>query len=151
MSNRIAFSKMIGVSELGQALIDKTDRGYNVLVGSTAAHPITFNSYAAHPHILNHQFDSTAAGLYQIIFPTWNRLVAQKGYKDFSPASQDAACIDLITGRGAIDLVDNGNFEEAVQRCCEEWASLPGGGSGQHQNTIEFLEQIYADAGGSFA
>ena len=148
MSNLSAFRDMIANSELGPALLAASDNGYNVLVGSTAAHPILFNSYDAHPNILNHKFNSTAAGRYQIIHRTCENLSAQHGYTDFEPDTQDEMCTDLINGRGASNDVASGRFYTAVQKCAPEWASLPGGTSGQHQNPIELLAKYYTDAGG---
>ena len=40
------------MSELGRALLAKSDNGYNVLVGSKPAAPILFHSYADHPRRL---------------------------------------------------------------------------------------------------
>lgn len=150
-SNRDAFIGMITVSELGQPLIDATDEGYNVLVGSTAQHPILFNSYATHPHILNKQFNSTAAGAGQIIYPTFVSLCRMKGYTDFSPATQRAMMIDLVSGRGALADVDSGNFAQAIAKCAAEWASLPGGTSGQHEQKFSFLQDVYTSKGGVLA
>ena len=64
-TNRKAFLDMIAHSEIGQALLDVSDNGYNVIVGSTAQHPDLFNSYADHPRKLvrlNAKLSSTAAG-----------------------------------------------------------------------------------------
>ena len=41
--------------------------GYNVLVGSTPANPLTFPSYADHPNVFDAALDSTAAGRYQLL------------------------------------------------------------------------------------
>jgi hypothetical protein len=48
-ANRCAFLDMLAVSEIGAELLAETDNGYNVLVGATPAHPLTFPSYATHP------------------------------------------------------------------------------------------------------
>jgi muramidase (phage lysozyme) len=70
MSNIAAFIDTIAYSE-GTSTINNSDDGYNVLVGSTPNHPILFNDYSTHPNVLNHALDSTAAGRYQIIHPTF--------------------------------------------------------------------------------
>lgn len=151
MSNRDAFVKMIGLSELGADLISASDEGFNVLVGSTASHPILFNSYATHPHIFNKRFDSTAAGLGQIIYPTFVGLCKNYGYSDFSKATQCSMIVDLINERHALEDVDNGNFNSAVLKCAAEWASLPGGTSGQHQQRLTVLQDYFTNAGGIIA
>ena len=42
-----AFLDMIAWSELGEELIDISDNGYNVIVGSTPSRPILFNDQSA--------------------------------------------------------------------------------------------------------
>lgn len=154
MSDNIAaFQNMIGISELGQQLIDETDGGYNVLVGSLPGHPLTFSDYSDHPHItmgfIDKALDSTAAGKYQIIYPTWLRMKKKLSLPDFSPPSQDAAAQELISERNALTDVENGNIVSAITKCNPEWASLPGNYAGQHQNTINYLITAYQNSGGT--
>jgi muramidase (phage lysozyme) len=150
-SNRTAFLAMIGQSEVGAALIGETDSGYNVLVGATPNNPLTFSDYSTHPDVLNQALDSTAAGLYQINHPTWLTLCTQTGLSDFSPATQDAMAIQLITNKGALADVDAGNFASAVQKCSGVWASLPGNSYGQPTNALSTLQSWFQAAGGSVA
>jgi muramidase (phage lysozyme) len=147
-SNRQAFLAMIGQSEVGQTLIDETDSGYNVLCGATASNPLTFPSYASHPDILNQALDSTAAGLYQINYPTWQTLSRQTGLTDFSPSTQDSMALQLVSNKGALSDVDAGNFASAVQKCSGVWASLPGNSYGQPTNTLATLQSWFENAGG---
>lgn len=148
MSNREAFIDMVGLSELGQELINNSDGGYNILVGSTAKHPIIFNNYGSHPHIYNKRFNSTAAGFGQIIFATWVGLCRKYGFSDFSKATQRAMILKLVEEHGALPDVDAGDFASAVKKCSNEWASLPGGDSGQHQQKLEYLTACFTRAGG---
>lgn len=150
-SNRTAFLAMIGQSEVGATLISETDSGYNVLVGATPSNPLTFSDYSTHPNILNQQYDSTAAGLYQINHPTWLTLVKQTGLSDFSPATQDAMAIQLITNKGALADVDAGNFASAISKCAPVWASLPGNSYGQPTNALNTLQSWFQNAGGIVA
>jgi lysozyme len=94
---------------------------------------------------------STAAGAYQIIRPTWERLRASLGLPDFGPQSQDAAAVELIRGRGALNDVMAGRFEDAVRKCRNEWASLPGNNAKQGQRSLDVLTTWYSQAGGQFA
>lgn len=148
MSNLSAFLDMIALSELGATIVANSDRGYDVLVGSTPGNILRFTSYATHPNVFNRKLDSTAAGRYQIIHGTWFSLCRKLGVSDFSPETQDKMAIELIRGRDALDDVNAGNFEDAVTACSEEWASLPGGDSGQHENSLALLQQYYTNAGG---
>jgi len=94
---------------------------------------------------------STAAGAYQIIKPTWISLKARLNLPDFSPASQDAAAIELIRENNALDLITAGQLATAILRCRAIWASLPGGAAGQPHQTFAQLMTAYSGAGGSFA
>lgn len=148
VDNRKAFIDMIAWSE-GTSTITESDDGYNVLVGSTNAHPLLFTDYSTHPNILNRQFDSTAAGRYQIIHPTFILLQNRLGTIDFTPATQDKMAIELC--RDALRDIDDGNFETAVSKICDIWASLPGGNSGQREQDITQLCSRYKDFGGTLA
>lgn len=150
-ANVKAFLDMIAISEIGAALLTVSDNGYNVLVGSTAAKPLLFHDYSQHPGIYNPKFNSTAAGRYQFIKRTWLGLATQLSLKDFSPPNQDIGCQELLRQRNALTDVQNGNIVVAVGKCSLEWASLPGGNSGQHQNKINMLIAAYQDAGGVLA
>lgn len=146
-NNRKAFLAMIAVSEGTKG---HGDDGYNVIVGGEL-----FSSYADHPRklvVLNKRgLKSTAAGRYQLLARYYDAYKKQLNLPDFSPASQDAIAIQQIKERKALDDVDAGRFELAVKKCRNIWASLPGAGYGQHENTIEYLKKAYAAAGGSIA
>lgn len=125
------------------------DDGYNVLVGSTPAHPLLFPSYADHPRILNRTCDSTAAGRYQLLERYYDDYADLLGLDDFSPASQDAIAVQQIKECLALDDATAGRFAQAVQKCAHIWASLPNAGYGQHENTLAVLQQKFADFGGA--
>lgn len=112
---------------------------------------MTFGDYSTHPNILNQALDSTAAGLYQINHPTWLTLCSQTGLSDFSPATQDAMAIQLITNKGALSDVDAGNFASAVQKCGPVWASLGYNSYGQPTNALATLQSWFQSAGGTVA
>lgn len=94
---------------------------------------------------------STAAGAYQIVKPTWLRLKKKLNLPDFSPASQDAACDELLLERGAADALARGDFAGAVAAASREWASLPGNYAKQGQRSIAWLSDKFAAAGGATA
>ncbi|UOB56582.1 glycoside hydrolase family 104 protein [Burkholderia pyrrocinia] len=148
--NRVAFLDTIAVSEIGSALLAKSDDGYNVLVGATALRPLLFASYAAHPNVLNRQIrvPSTAAGRYQILTRWWRIYQAQMKLPDFGPVSQDRYALQQLREHGALLLIDAGRFREAIAKVSNVWASLPGAGYGQHENDIEHLLAAYRAAGG---
>jgi muramidase (phage lysozyme) len=94
---------------------------------------------------------STAAGAYQIIKPTWVKLKAQLNLPDFSPASQDAAAVELLRQRGALAYLERGDLAGAVNAARKEWASLTGAGYGQGERSIAWLTAKFTDAGGVLA
>lgn len=144
--NRKAFLDMIAFSEGTSHL---GDNGYNVLVGGTL-----FDSYSDHPRKkvkLNSTLFSTAAGRYQLLSRYFDIYKKVLKLPDFSPESQDAIALQLIKECKALSDVDAGRFDDAVRKCRSRWASLPGAGYGQHENTLEDLRIAYRDAGGTFA
>ena len=128
----------------------KGDNGYNVLVGGTL-----FEGYADHPRkrvfLPRYGIYSTAAGRYQLLSRYFDAYKAQLGLPDFSPTSQDAIAIQQIRERKALDDILAGRFNEAVLKCSPIWASLPGAGYGQRENTLTALKEAFTGFGGKLA
>jgi len=83
---------------------------------------------------------STAAGAYQFIKPTWDRIRAMSPrLPDFSPASQDAAAVRLLNQIGALTLIEVGDIEGAVAKASKTWASLPGSLAQQNPRQMAFI------------
>lgn len=141
-SNVRAFLDMIAFAE-GTA--GRGDDGYDILFGYG-----TFSSYADHPRVKVPFRDtySTAAGRYQILARTWDTLRARLSLSDFSPASQDAAAVELIRERGALADVQAGRTARAIGKVARIWASLPGAGYDQPERKLSALLSAYASAGG---
>lgn len=124
--------------------------GYRTIVGGSL-----FDDFSDHPRVkvwiprINDY--SSAAGAYQMIRRTWDGVQAKLGLPDFSPASQDRACVELIRQRGGLRLAMNGQFAAAVEKCKKEWASLPGAGYGQREESLAKLQAEYINAGGQLA
>ena len=148
--NLQAFLDTIAYSEIGPTLLAASDRGYDVLVGGTL-----FDGYEDHPRKLvwlpRLNINSTAAGRYQVLeryFDAYSKLLS---LEDFTPPSQDAIAIQQIKERGALPLIESGDFSAALSRVSNIWASLPGANYGQHTNKLAALQQAYIDAGGVIA
>lgn len=109
-----------------------------------------FDGYADHPRvtITAGSYTSTAAGAYQFLARTWDGLVSQYGFPDFTPQSQDEAAVALIIGRKALAAVRSGRLDEAIALCNREWASLPGSPYGQPTRTLAQATHTYLAAGG---
>jgi len=139
---------------------------YACLYGSTPGAPRTFASFDDHPRIAQRISASdprwtTAAGAYQFMaispipgggsthVDTWDRLKAKLSLPDFSPASQDAAALELLRECGALGRLAVGDLSGAVSRAKGIWASLPGANyAGQGMRSMAQIAQWYGDAGG---
>ena len=69
--------------------------------------------------------------------------------KDFSPKSQDAVVLQQIKERGALPMIDRGDIRQAIDRCSNIWASLPGAGYGQFEHKADSLIAKFKEAGGT--
>lgn len=124
------------------------DEGYDVLVGGGL-----FTGYSQHPNKLvrlSASLSSTAAGRYQILFRFWRVYQAQLGLPDFGPISQDLYAIQQLKEQGVYGRIQAGEFEKAVLRCNNIWASLPGSPYGQHTYSMDEMKAIYIMHGGKY-
>jgi muramidase (phage lysozyme) len=148
-TNLAAFLDMLAFSE-GTA--GKGDDGYNVIVGGK-----TFNDYSDHPRVLvdlpKLNIKSSAAGRYQLLARYFDAYKKQfpKFVIDFSPYAQDWIAVQQIREQKALPDIKAGDFDEAVKKVANIWASLPGAGYGQHEHKIDRLRLAYANAGGILA
>lgn len=137
-----SFLDMIAYAEGTIRFGDKN--GYNVIVGGD-----TFSDYADHPRVSVNLtrlgIRSTAAGRYQILHRYWTHYQKQLGLPDFGPDSQDRYAIQQIHERGAYGDVVSGDFDSAIRKCANIWASLPGAGYGQREVSRDELVS-YANA-----
>lgn len=122
----------------------KHSNPYQVLFGGGK-----FQDFTDHPRIpfKTKWGNTSAAGAYQFMaripghttINTWDRLKEKLNLKDFSPESQDYAAIELIKENGALNLVKEGNFAQAIEKVRKVWASLPGAGYGQPEKSLSTL------------
>jgi muramidase (phage lysozyme) len=148
VSNRTAFLDAIAWSEGTPRFGD--ENGYNVIVGGSL-----FNGYADHPRqsvwLPKLKIFSTAAGRYQLLARYFDAYKVTLSLDDFSPASQDAIALQQIKECRALPLVDAGDFDAAINRVGNIWASLPNNNYGQHQQSMDGLRAAYIKAGGTIA
>ncbi|ALP40928.1 glycoside hydrolase family 104 protein [Aeromonas schubertii] len=142
-----AFLDMIAFAEGTKG---KGDDGYNDIVDPAGF----FKSYATHPHQLvqvNSRLKSTAAGRYQFLARYWPHYRDRLGLPDFGPESQDTWAIALIREQKALPDVMAGRLKEAIAKCANIWASLPGAGYGQREHTLADLQDKFVEFGGVLA
>lgn len=158
-ANRKAFLDMLAISEGTSSSPATRCSGYDVIVTGVDGKPEVFTDFRNHPFdlgrpskVINSKgLTSNAAGRYQFMLKDWHHYRDQLGLLNFGPDSQDAWALQLIRERSALPLIDLGNLELAMQRCSNLWASLPGAGYGQHENTYAKLLTAYQGAGGVLA
>ena len=127
---------------------------YDVIYGGQK-----FASFAEHPQIRVAFIDprngkenySTAAGAYQITYPTWLTIQAVAALPDFSPRSQDLAAVTLLKIRGALGYVIAGDMDNALRVASKTWASLPYTDSQQRHVTVDVALSTYTANGGTYA
>jgi len=143
--NQKAFLTMLAHSE---GTFGHGDNGYNMIVNPGGF----FTSYADHPRKLvkvNDTIFSTAAGRYQVLSRYFDAYKKLLNLPDFSPDSQDAIALQQIKERQALDDIESGDIQAAINKCCNIWASLPGSPYGQPTNKAKTLIDAYVAAGGS--
>ena len=144
-NQRKAFLDMLAWSEGLKTVRQKTRWFINVIVGGKL-----FTDYSDHPRkrhakpkTPNQQAPDAAAS-----FPLVGCL-PQAACTDFSPKSQDAVALQQIKERGALPMIDRGDIRQAIDRCSNIWASLPGAGYGQFEHKADSLIAKFKEAGGT--
>ena len=59
----------------------------------------------------------------------------------------DAVALQQIKERGALPMIDRGDIRQAIDRCSNIWASLPGAGYGQFEHKADSLIAKFKEAG----
>ncbi|WP_323117744.1 glycoside hydrolase family 24 protein [Burkholderia alba] len=156
MQNRKAFLDMLAVAE-GTSISPATrNDGYDVIVTGIDGRPEIFTDYSTHPFergrasklINSRGLTSNASGRYQFMLKDWSHYRRLLNLSDFGPDSQDSWAIQLIKEHGALGLIDSGNFDLAVYKVRNLWASLPGAGYEQPEHSLGALRQVYLKKGG---
>ncbi|MBV8621316.1 MAG: glycoside hydrolase family 104 protein [Curvibacter sp.] len=119
-TNVAAFLKLIRFAEHRT----DSDEVYFLLYGGRQ----TFTDTSQHPNraITAWGHTSTAAGAYQILYPTWKEAKDKGVVSDFSKASQDKLARAKLQSRGALSAIQKGDIERAIPFLRSEWTSLPG-------------------------
>ena len=89
-----------------------------------------YSGHSDHPRklvTLNPKLKSTGAGRYQLLSRWWD------AYRDGNwpelSQSQDAVALQQIKA-WRFTMIDRGDIRQAIDRCSNIWASLPGAGYG---------------------
>ena len=148
-NQRKAFLDMLAWSEGTDNGRQKTrNHGYDVIVGGEL-----FTDYSDHPRklvTLNPKLKSTGAGRYQLLSRWWDGL-PQAAWPERLPLRKVRTLVALqqIKERGALPMIDRGDIRQAIDRCSNIWASLPGAGYGQFEHKADSLIAKFKEAGGT--
>ena len=127
---------------------DQPHNGYKTLFGFGQ-----FSDYSKHPDkvVRSGGYASAAAGRYQFMPGTFNRLAKKLGLKDFSPASQDKAALELARELGITEniLRKEGISSRVSTILGKQWASFPGSIFGQPTKPLPSIQKAYQKSLGS--
>ena len=125
---------MVGGTDNGRQ--ETRNHGYDVIVGGEL-----FTDYS--DHLANcHAKPKTQINRRRTLPASFLLVDAyrkQFGLKDFSPKVGDAVALQQIKERGALPMIDRGDIRQAIDRCSNIWASLPGAGYGQFEHKADSL------------
>jgi muramidase (phage lysozyme) len=157
--NRVAFLDMLGISEGTVTSPATVNNGYDVIVTGIDRKPEIFSDYSCHPFshgrpskVINSDgLTSNASGRYQHMLRDYAYYKGLLALPDFGPLSQDRWALQLIKERRALAMIDAGQIQSAIAACRNIWASLPGAGYNQHENSMLVLQRAFVAAGGRVA
>ncbi|MNO55334.1 Phage lysozyme [compost metagenome] len=148
-TNVLRFLDLIAFSE-GTSTVKVSDDGYNVLYGGGL-----FPDYVDHPRrkltfpINGKLVTSTAAGRYQLLERYWDAYWASLRLAGgFTPENQDLIALQQIRERRALSDIKSDRIEQAIAKCSNIWASLPGNNYGQNPHKLEKLLAQWQKLGG---
>ena len=147
-NQRKAFLDMLAWSEGTDNGRQKTrNHGYDVIVGGEL-----FTDYSDHPRKLVHAKPKTQINRRRTLpasFPLVGCLPQAAWPERLLSKSQDAVALQQIKERGALPMIDRGDIRQAIDRCSNIWASLPGAGYGQFEHKADSLIAKFKEAGGT--
>jgi muramidase (phage lysozyme) len=122
--------------------------GYNTLFGHGY-----FKNFKDHPRqVICKKYNGTllcssAAGRYQFLQKTWDKISPQIEARNFSPYYQDLGAVALLSQHSVLDnltrIQNKKDFSRSIYRVNKTWAGLPGAPYGQPTKSMAELEAVY--------
>ena len=134
------YAGVVGGTDNGR---QKTSGDYDVIVGEL------FTDYSDHPRklvTLNPKLKSTSARRYQLLSRWWDARQAAWPEETLRKVRTLWHCSRL---RSSASMIDRGDIRQAIDRCSNIWASLPGAGYGQFEHKADSLITAFKEAGGT--
>jgi len=139
---------MLDAIAFAEGTRDQPNKGYNTMFTFKQ-----FSGYKDHPRKINRGggYSSDAAGRYQFLSTTWDRLARKLGLKDFSPENQDKAAIELAREKGITqNILEKEGMSARVSRLLgTQWAAMSGSNLGQGTKSLKSIQQAYQKSLGS--
>ena len=129
-----AFLDMLAWSEGSNGRQKTRNHGYDVIVGG-----ILVTRSPSRLVTLNPKLKSTGAGRYQLLSRWWDAYRKQRPERLLSEKSGRCGIAPEFKERGALPMIDRGDIRQAIDRCSNIWASLPGAGYGQFEHKADSL------------
>ena len=134
---------MVGGTDNGR---QKTrNHGYDVIVGGEL-----FTDYSDHPRklVAKPKTQISRRRTLPASFPLVGCL-PQAAWPERLLEKSGRCGIAAGQGRGALPMIDRGDIRQAIDRCSNIWASLPGAGYGQFEHKADSLIAKFKEAGGT--
>ena len=141
---------MLDTIAFAEGTRDEPNNGYNTMFTGKQ-----FSGFEDHPRKIQRSngYASDAAGRYQFLSTTWDPLAKKLGLKDFSPANQDKAAIELARQYDVTQelLAKEGMSPKVSAFLGRQWASFPGKSIGLDQPTkgLKGIQNVYQKSLGS--
>jgi murein DD-endopeptidase MepM/ murein hydrolase activator NlpD len=133
---------MLDAIAFAEGTRDQPNKGYNTMFTFKQ-----FSGYEDHPRKINRGggYSSDAAGRYQFLSTTWDRLARKLGLKDFSPENQDKAAIELAREKGITqNILEKEGMSARVSRLLgTQWAAMSGSNLGQGTKSLSSIQKAY--------
>ena len=98
-----------------------------------------FTDYSDHPRkLVTLNPKSNQQALDATSFFPWDAYRKQLGLKDLFRKVRTLA-LQQIKERGALPMIDRGDIRQAIDRCSNIWASLPGAGAASSEHMLDSL------------
>ena len=123
------------------------NHGYDIIVGGEL-----FTDYSDHPRklvTLNPKLKSTGAGRYQLLSRWWDAYHQQLVKRLLSEKSGRCWHCSRLRSVALYLWLIIGDIRQAIDRCSNIWASLPGAGYGQFRHKADSLIAKFKEAGGT--
>ena len=107
------------------------NHGYDIIVGWKAVPLSVCTMKLAHAEP---KLKSTGAGRYRLLSRWWDAYHRQLAAEELSEGQDGCGIASRLKTWRFTPMIDRGDIRQAIDRCSNIWASLPGAGYGQFEH-----------------